>query len=342
MKNKKYFKLFANCIIVNGVNRSIICDIQLGNYIIISKVEKMLIESLSKTSIEDYLISSNSISKNHLDIFLKKLIENNIGFVTSTPECFPSINLNLVSPYKINDSIIELSSVTYKNINKILLSLSELGCQTIELRGYKYFDINKISKIVDSLKKTRVRNIEIYNCFNESISKDNYKVLLNKYPIINFIVVHSYNEGKETFENGRLLFTNQIIDSKKCCGNITKDSFRINTAFYIESINKNSCLNKKISISEDGSIRNCPSINYSIGKINNTSILKALNDKKFTKLWNINKDKVNICQECEFRYLCSDCRAYIENPFDIYSKPLKCGYDPYTNIWKKLDNCEEK
>ncbi len=30
----------------------------------------------------------------------------------------------------------------------------------------------------------------------------------------------------------------------------------------------------------------------------------------------------------------TDCRAYIENSEDQFSKPLKCGYDPYTNIWE--------
>ncbi|MNL67068.1 hypothetical protein D3C87_1916250 [compost metagenome] len=32
--------------------------------------------------------------------------------------------------------------------------------------------------------------------------------------------------------------------------------------------------------------------------------------------------------------MCTDCRAYVEDPKDIYSKPLKCGYDPYTNEWE--------
>ncbi len=37
----------------------------------------------------------------------------------------------------------------------------------------------------------------------------------------------------------------------------------------------------------------------------------------------------------EFRYICTDCRAYTENPEDIYSKPLKCGYNSYTNKWEE-------
>jgi len=30
-----------------------------------------------------------------------------------------------------------------------------------------------------------------------------------------------------------------------------------------------------------------------------------------------------------------DCRAYIEDPEDINSKSLKCGYNPYTGEWSE-------
>lgn len=33
--------------------------------------------------------------------------------------------------------------------------------------------------------------------------------------------------------------------------------------------------------------------------------------------------------------ICTDCRAYVEDPEDILSKPLKCGYNPYTAEWSE-------
>lgn len=39
------------------------------------------------------------------------------------------------------------------------------------------------------------------------------------------------------------------------------------------------------------------------------------------------KDDIHICKMCEFRYMCFDCRVYITDINDIYSKPLKCKYD---------------
>ena len=73
----------------------------------------------------------------------------------------------------------------------------------------------------------------------------------------------------------------------------------------------------------------------SYGNIKDTTLEEVLNKKGFKKLWTIHKDKIKVCQDCEFRHICTDCRAYREDPEDIYSKPLKCGYSPYTNEWEE-------
>ncbi len=73
----------------------------------------------------------------------------------------------------------------------------------------------------------------------------------------------------------------------------------------------------------------------SFGNIKDTTLQEALDHPDFKKYWNVTKDQVQVCKDCEFRYICTDCRAYLENPEDMYSKPLKCGYDPYTGVWEE-------
>ena len=72
----------------------------------------------------------------------------------------------------------------------------------------------------------------------------------------------------------------------------------------------------------------------SFGNIKDITLAEALRHKDFTAYWNITKDRTAVCKDCEFRYICTDCRAYLEKPEDMYSKPLKCGYDPYTTTWE--------
>ncbi|WP_449401633.1 SPASM domain-containing protein [Chryseobacterium wanjuense] len=89
-----------------------------------------------------------------------------------------------------------------------------------------------------------------------------------------------------------------------------------------------------------GNIKNCPAMPQNFGNIKDTTLEKAVNHLDFKKYWNLTKDNIEICKDCEFRYICTDCRAYTERTnnnndgLDI-SKPLKCGYNPYTGEWQE-------
>jgi len=61
----------------------------------------------------------------------------------------------------------------------------------------------------------------------------------------------------------------------------------------------------------------------------------ALARTGFKDLWSINKDQIEVCKDCEFRYVCTDCRAFITDPDNRYSKPSTCTYDPYTAQWEE-------
>lgn len=71
----------------------------------------------------------------------------------------------------------------------------------------------------------------------------------------------------------------------------------------------------------------------SYGNIATTELKELLNNPEFTKLWYITKDKVEVCKDCEFRNICTDCRCFLTDETNIFSKPKNCSYDPYTNKW---------
>ena len=66
-------------------------------------------------------------------------------------------------------------------------------------------------------------------------------------------------------------------------------------------------------------------MSQSFGNIKDTTLEEALCHPDFKKYWNITKDQIEVCKDCEFRHICTDCRAYIEEPDNQYSKPLKCN-----------------
>ena len=69
------------------------------------------------------------------------------------------------------------------------------------------------------------------------------------------------------------------------------------------------------------------------GNIRDTTLREAIEKQGFKDVWYIHKDQIEVCKDCEFRHICTDCRANIQDPNNIYSKPAKCSYDPYTATW---------
>lgn len=141
------------------------------------------------------------------------------------------------------------------------------------------------------------------------------------------------------FDNG-VVFTENRISNSNECGKINEALFSCNLRTFSEALYHNSCLNRKISIDMQGNIKNCPSMTESFGNIKDTPLKVALDKEGFKKYWNLTKDEIEVCKDCEFKYICTDCRAFTEKPHENKegldtSKPLKCGYDPYTGNWEE-------
>jgi SPASM domain peptide maturase of grasp-with-spasm system len=145
--------------------------------------------------------------------------------------------------------------------------------------------------------------------------------------------VHDSDIPNDFAQNKFFKTSSTLSFSQKSCGVINESYFTVNYEHFIESQKFNTCLNRKISIDISGNIKNCPSMLHSFGNISNTKISSVLDNEEFLKYWKISKNEIDVCKICEFRHVCTDCRAFLQNKNDIYSKPLKCGYDPKRTEW---------
>ena len=133
---------------------------------------------------------------------------------------------------------------------------------------------------------------------------------------------------------GIIVETSEDIRNSNQCGFINQNYFSINIECFTEAQCHNTCLNRKICIDANGDIKNCPAMTKNYGNIKDTTLEEAINKPGFKDLWFINKDKIDVCKDCEFRYMCTDCRAFIKDPENIYSQPAKCTYNPYICLWE--------
>ncbi|HET8701089.1 MAG TPA: grasp-with-spasm system SPASM domain peptide maturase, partial [Nitrococcus sp.] len=197
---------------------------------------------------------------------------------------------------------------------------------------------------------TSIQGIELILKYDPRNTDEAYIEFIESVPIVSRLTVHCAPTAKElvaTFGCSdeskaslvkKVAMIEQRITSEHHCGVINTGSLTPPTGtVFFENRFYNGCLNRKISIDAEGYIKNCPSMRVSFGHHRETSLMEIAMDNEFQSMWHIKKDTIRQCKDCEFRYACTDCRAYVETPNDKLSKPLKCGYDPYTGTWEEWD-----
>jgi SPASM domain peptide maturase of grasp-with-spasm system len=336
-----WYKLYANCLITSGHKKSLLIDTQLNYFYEIPSDIAKILETLNKgISFLDLIKEFETNEITEIEKYINWFVEKNFVFKIedkSELNLFPDLNLNFYYPKEISNAIIVISTENLECFGEILRQINELDISYLEIRIEANVDINFLNKLGLLVEDTLVEEVTLFlNDSNFDIIE--IKEICNKYLRIKGVNIYNTTieaEEKLHGDDTSIFFSKANYPTNKCCGNIVAENFIVNIEYYTETQSFNSCLNRKIAIDGLGNIKNCPSMKQSFGNINDTSLTEAINKSGFKKYWNINKDKIKVCQDCEFRYICTDCRAYTENPEDIYSKPLKCGYDPYTGEWSE-------
>lgn len=337
LSHDKPFKIHTCCILVKGANRSTICDIQRNLIHLIPHILYEILMEFDGKTIYDVKSHFNFEYDNYIDEYFEFLADQEIVFNTSSPESFPAMNLQWHTPLNISSCIIDMDENSSHEFKKIAKSLNNVGCRNLEIRSFYTAGPEVFEEVLGLFNGSTVIAIAIITKFSDRYNLDDWKSLCDKYPRLVSLTLHGYQENDSTTSPAYqtpIIFAETVIVNEKCCGKIHEQNFSALTESFSEALNFNTCLNGKISIDRNGNIKNCPSSSTVLGHINTQGFENVAEDPRLKTLWRIGKDKIEGCRDCEFRYVCMDCRAYLEEPGNIYSKPLKCGYDPYTTVWE--------
>jgi SPASM domain peptide maturase of grasp-with-spasm system len=338
MSKREYFKLFACCIPVKGAKRSIICDLQRKEFKAIPNDLYKILATQQNLPVTAIKLAYNNLYDNEIDEYFDFLTSHEFGFWTDTPDLFPPLALTYESPSLITNAIIDSAVNSEHDYIEIFKQLEELGCKDIQLRFYTKRSIDFLENIIKILDKSTIKSVDLLCCYDEKIDNQKWIDLANQFGRIAIIALHSSPKDEIIFEGhggiGRVVLLTQKIDNHTHCGLVLPFYFTLNITTFTEAQQYNSCLNKKIAIDAEGLIRNCPSMLTNFGNITDVSLYQALLTPNFKEYWQIAKDQIEICKDCEFRYICTDCRAFVENPKQNNSKPIKCTYNPYTAQWE--------
>jgi len=328
--------LFSNCFPVKGYKRSVICDVSRFKY---DFIPNSLYDLLIYYNGKDVSEIKSQLSNSEIEVFesyMKFLLENEYIFFTDHPELFPSVEMNWESPALINNAIIDFDKSSQHDLLKIIKELNDLRCEAIEIRTFDPISILELYKIIDCIKDSGFRSVQLLLCCHTDYTQELLKQILSANARIMAIIIHTTPEGvllQSKAGNSNIFYIKNQLLSEEHCGAVSKFNFTVNLTLFMESHFHNNCLNKKIAVDKVGFIKNCPSMKNHYGHHKSNTLKSALENHSFNKYWDVSKDFVSICKDCEFRYVCTDCRVYTEDPTVEHAKPAKCNYDPYTATW---------
>ncbi len=250
------------------------------------------------------------------------------------------------APCSIQNAIIDVNTQRH-DYRKIISELDVLGCEHLQVRSYSpLFAVSDLIELARLCRSTSIQTLQAVIPHDPMNSDDDYVSVVTSNRILVGLIVHSANQNRRIrVDYGaqgssaelvavEIEMTTKKVESDLDCGSITKrELLRPSASTFNELRYFNGCLNRKISVDENGQVRNCPAMGRSFGHHQSIALSDIVGGASFQRAWRVRKDEIKVCQDCQYRYACTDCRAFLEDPHTDDSKPLKCGYDPYTDSW---------
>ena len=335
-----YFKFWANCLLVKGYRNALVCDVFRGRYVKVSHLFYKIFKKYGGMSLDSLYHKFQFQAREGYLKMLQYFVENDFAIYTDERETLPDLPMAFSTPFEMLTAIIVFNSDSDVGLlENSITSLTNLDCQAIRIIDLgRHFNLPLIRNICNRVEKSTTEYIDIFSNYYRYLSPKFWTFLKENARIRQ---IHYYNFPRR--DSIVIEKTKQKIHYHSCgfslyeCGGICVANMVINLPFFTESQHHNTCLNRKICIDENGDIKNCPAMEKSYGNIRDTTLKEAIEKPGFKECWTICKDQIDVCKDCEFRYMCTDCRAFIKDPANPYSQPAKCTYNPYICLWEGQD-----
>jgi len=231
-----------------------------------------------------------------------------------------------------NDSLDFFDKGEYDKVPDLVQVLSEdkLVIEIEEDRWIPYYDF----EILPEDKKDDRTGIDIYTLeIDKNLDLKIVSPMLENYRVARIfyydeVLPDSFFPGvkreKKSYDFNGCKLLSQINEEFQV---ITVNEYEFNIQF-------NSCWGGKVAICSDLTLRPCIYSNIIIGNLREFRDPSDLKEK-LKPYWGLTKDKVIRCKDCEFRYICFDCREIpYRKTHHLDSENFQCNYDPQAGKWK--------
>ena len=339
-ESRKLLFMYTFCKPVKGHARSAIYDLEAQKLHLISNTVYDFITRCEGKSYHEICSLYKDTDKEVIDTLMSSLSDKRLICFVEKDDYHRFIPMpDFPRPESgLNNFIIDIDAESDYDLDDALRKISSFKLQAIQLRFLYAIDYDMLAQIVGNIYTIHTGSIEITIPIQTLERADAPYLLLERYQNITNLYVWGATSAKnESYKQCNIAYTSKTQNNKTLCGCRGKHSFSCNKRLYVEAQKQNTCLAGKCCIDKDGRIKNCPSMPYIYGNIKDITIeelQQIVASDSFTRFFRIKKDEIRVCNVCEFRYACFDCRAFLSEKDDLFSKPEKCCYNPYTACWE--------
>jgi len=263
--------------------------------------------------------------------YLSFLLENELGFIIDEVHNFPPIQFIYEDAASISHAILEFEDFENYNVDLALSKIAALGCKNIFIRFKIRCNLNTVTEVFKFVFKHEFNSVDI--CVShKKIEMEEVKDFVYKNPTIrNFILIEANKDDVlRISEDGMstIVCDQSSLHERRPLG---PKLFNLNIKFIDESIRFHNHLKGKISIDSKGEVKNLPSFERSFGHVDTHDLDTIVSSNEFNQYWYVQKDQIDVCKDCEHRYICPHL---ISKEEEVCSKPLSCSYNPYTAKWE--------
>jgi SPASM domain peptide maturase of grasp-with-spasm system len=338
-EEKTHYILATNCFVVDGAERSLIYDLHRNNYDIITRE---LSEALKKCHSGSFAGLFEYLPQEDIDFyepFIASLVEKDYLLPVDPEEIeyFKPMSLEWEYPYTLSAVVMEYATDSPYTLKEAFTRINTLNCPAVEIRFTNTHDIDFYRELCETFDGMGFRHIDLLVQYASGQENDFMFALKNLHPVL--FSITQYGSPEETIVRNtasqylglkRTTRTYQEIVSNQ---QVYSKNFYINRNFFTEARFHHPFFNGKITICANGDIKNGTHQPRSFGNIADTDLGTLIKDPAFTELWHVSKDKISICQDCEYRYMCMDSRIPLRQQEGKWIMEDPCNYDPYTCKW---------
>lgn len=315
------FVLFPFIKLIKGYKSSSIIDLQ----------NETIRSVLNNNYLAQFISGCNGKLVSELDSeILVEVLNMNLGVIlpSSLIYNFPKLSSQWDYPGKFSNAIINFKS--REEVISVFNTLNEIQVKTAQIIiQSKLKDVDFVT-LLDKVTNSTLENVQVIlndeSYINDSILE---KILVNLK--ITSLIIYSSEENKSYNLEGKIIafITHKYAEK---LGPESRGDMIVNIPFFMESQKHNTYYNRKIFF--DGKQIFFPYTERNPKKYYSANeYLKEFAQKD--SIWRVNKETIDVCKDCEYRYSCFDRRIPTRRNVGQFFNDVECNYNPYTCEWEE-------